>query len=176
MSIINDFIRDNGPAVILLDVQGRRNPVAGLHRALEAIEAANDLQAAGGTCKIVDAASDLETQKTDNDAVLLYYTSHNGKPTKEEIARVARVLSRSDIPNNVIRINGSCMPVRGSRAVVFPEMLPPTAVTAAFLVSTRVWYNQNRSIIGFPAGESHEEAFLTDINVRLTEGSVSLPR
>lgn len=170
------FSAEITPAITLLDVQGRRNPVLTPDRAEAAIALANQLQALGGTSRTatIDAEADA---KPHGPCVLVYYRSNRGRATKGEIARVARIIARSEVraPNSPLA-DGKTLYVTGSRAVVYPEAAPSGSESVVFLVSTRVWYNENRSIMSFPSGEAQEKLFLDDINARLTEGEVSLPR
>lgn len=166
-----DFVNAISPAITLLDVEGRKHPVVNAFVAGEAIAACNELYEVGGTGKV----SDYSDGETCDDVFLVFYNSDGGRPPKRaEIARAARTISNC----HVTLMNLKNEPViSGRRAVAYPERAGPNGAVP-ILISTRVWYNRNRSTVNFPAnnGNAKHELILDDINARLMEGSVSLPR
>ncbi len=184
------FSAEVTPSMVLLDVAGRKNKIFSVGRASAALELADELQGMGGAGKITDYLGDYDpiANMFSEDAdlvdpaeqILVYYKAHSGRPKKSEIARVARAIARSEVrqpyyTNSKTKEQGDLY-VTGSRAVVYSETAPRDAVHVAFLVSTRVWYNQNRSVHSWPFYEDQVELFLADINGRLTEGKVSVAR
>ncbi|MCW3783595.1 hypothetical protein [Defluviimonas salinarum] len=169
------FSAEISPSLVLLDVAGRRNPVLNGERALAALALANDLQEIGGTGK---AVSFVNPSRHAPEAVLLYYHSlHGGRPGRSEIARAAKIIARSEIRYKSDDEGGlGDIHATGTRAIVYPERLARDTQHAVFLVSTRIWYNQNRSVVDFPFGDTHFDLFLADINGRLPEGRVSIAR
>lgn len=164
------FAGENSPGIVLIDVAGRRNRVMHAVRAQAAIEAANEIQALGGTGRF----SYFGSEGRGNDTVIIHYQSATGRPTKSEIARAARVIARSAVRPEPGADNEPH--VVGSRAIVYAETLCPGAATAVFLVSATVWFNHNRAVKNWPWFESQEKMFLDDINERLSEGKVSIAR
>ena len=148
MNAERQFNYDLSPKLTLIDPTGRLMPVVGADRAGEAIAAADRLFGLGGSCR-TRTVSDRES---DEAAVLLYYASHNGKPRRSEIARAARVMGECDVtlPRHN-GLSGDAARVSGRRSVVYPDR--PGALTGVvpILVSTCVWFNRNRSTVGFPA-------------------------
>lgn len=179
MNLKNTFTAEVSPEILLIDVAGHRSTLAGPHLALEGIRIANRLQELRGTAKTVPALAPEapcdDTGSRPEEAVLLYYRTPNGRPSRTEIARAAAVIARSalrePVPNGETEIR-----VSGTRAVVYPRRAAAEASHAVFLVSTRVWYNENRSVLHFPATPEQRKAMLDDINARLLTGEVSLPR
>lgn len=172
--VLETFSAEVSPKMVLLDVQGRKNPVLTPDRAIEAIELANSLQDIGGTGRWT-SYSDLQAHPADG-VTLLFYRSHSGRPNKSEIARAARAISRSEIRLRADHDLADDLFVTGSRAVVYAETVSHDRDTAVFIVSNQVWYNHNRSVTGWPLKDEHVSLFLDDINGRLTEGSVSIAR
>lgn len=183
------FSGDVSPALVLLDVQGRKNPVLCAERAMTAICIADNLQNIGGTGRgvsyyslisqgaaVPNKGSTVETVEDPGAAVLLYYRSFTGRPRKSEIARVAKAIAKSNLRN--VDCQGAEDPiyVTGSRAVVYPERLGSDADAVPFLCSTTVWYNSNRCVTGWPASNDQITLFLEDINSRLDEGEISIAR
>ena len=163
------------PVIILLDVQGRLNPVLAGDRAKGALHLANLLQEVGGTGKYAEVPT-TDAAEADGEPVLLHYRSNRERATKGEIARAARIIGISKIrEQNCAMAHGETLHVTGSRAVVYPEK-PTASGKVVFLVSSTVWYNHNRATVDFPFGEDQVKLFLGDINGRLTEGQVSLAR
>jgi hypothetical protein len=179
MNLKNTFTAEVSPEILLIDVAGHRSTLAGPHLALEGIRLANRMQALLGTAKTVPAlapeASGDDAENRLEEAVLLYYRTPNGRPSRTDIARAAAVIARSALREPVS--NGETeIRVSGTRAVVYPRRVAAEANHAVFLVSTRVWYNENRSVTHFPATPDQRKAMLDDINARLATGEVSLPR
>jgi len=185
------FSAEVAPSMVLLDVAGRKNKVFNVERASAALEVADELQAMGGAGKITDYLDGYDTVanmfsmneaelEDPADQVLIYYKSHSGRPKKSEIARVARVIARSEVrePDYTSpRTNAQGdLYVTGSRAVVYSETAPRDATHVAFMVSTSVWYNHNRAVAYWPFHDDQAELFLEDINGRLSEGKVSVAR
>lgn len=171
------FSAEITPSIVLLDVKGRANPVLTPERAEHAVALADSLQQMGGTGKMSSVLSP-EDAPAPGASIILYYSSDRGRPTKGEIARVARIIARSEIrdPDSELLGDGKTLYVTGSRAVVYPQVAAAGSDKVVFLVSTTVWYNENRAVCAFPCGTTQEQLFLDDINARLTEGKVSLPR
>jgi len=179
METVNQFSVDVAPALILMDVQGVKHPVASADYAEDALISADLMQSVGGAGRTRDLMCGDEP---DMEPFLLYYTSDRGKPKKAEIARAARIIARSEV--TLIDAEGiygdQDLRVTGNRAIVYPER--PGAVTGAvpFLISKSVWFNRNRATVGFPHvddGYAEElDMVIADINARLMEGSVSAPR
>lgn len=170
------FSGDCSPSIVLLDVQGRKNPVLSPDRAVEAIRIADALQAIGGTERLSQLRALGEEDENCGDTVLVYYRSHSGRPRKSEIARVAREIAKSEVRDAHDKITDDPIFVTGSRAVAYAERLAGDTDAAAFLCSTTVWYNHNRCVVDWPAAKSQIELFLDDINERLSEGRVSIAR
>lgn len=196
------FSAEMTPSMVLLDVAGRKNKVFNAERASEALELANEMQEVGGAGKITDYLGDrikIADMFTLDDEyvgdvpgaqILVYYKSNSGRPKKSEIARVARVIARSEVREpdyskpEILDLSDLKksddgdfdLYVTGSRAVVYSETAPREASHVAFLVSTSVWYNHNRAVAYWPFHEDQVELFLKDINDRLTEGKVSIAR
>jgi hypothetical protein len=179
MKLKNIFMAEVSPEIFLIDVAGHRSTLSGPHLALEAIGTANRMQELLGTARSVPALEpDALGDHADNrleEAVLLYYLTPNGRPSRTDIARAAAVIAKSALRDRVS--NGETdIRVTGARAVVYPRRVASEAGYAALLVSTRVWYNENRSVSHFPATPDQRKAMLYDINARLATGEVSLPR
>jgi hypothetical protein len=179
MKLKNIFTAEVSPEIFLIDVAGHRSTLAGPHLALEGIRLANRMQALLGTAKTVPAlAPEAPGDNAENrleEAVLLYYRTPNSRPSRTDIARAAAVIAKSALRDPVS--NGETdIRVTGARAVVYPRRVASEAGYAALLVSTRVWYNENRSVSHFPATPDQRKAMLDDINARLLTGEVSLPR
>jgi hypothetical protein len=97
------------------------------------------------------------------------------RPSHTDISRAAGVIAQSALRDPVS--NGETdIRVTGTRAVVYPRRVAAEANHAVFMVSTRVWYNENRSVTHFPATIDQRKAMLDDINARLMTGEVSLAR
>lgn len=178
MTNAKQFITDVSPALVLLDVTGRQHPVLGAERAEAAIAAADALYEVGGAGR---TRTMMAYDKPDMTPFLLYYVSHSGKPKRAEIARAARVIARSELtlPDEPM-YEGMEKRVSGGRAVVFPERAGAVSGAVPFLLSKRIWFNRNRSTIGMPLiaeDYDHElQLVVEDINARLMEGEVSIPR
>jgi hypothetical protein len=179
MNLKNTFTAEVSPEIFLIDVAGHRSTLAGPHLAVEGIRIANRMQELLGTARTVPAlvpgvlGDDAENRL--EEAVLLYYRTPNGRPSRTDIARAAAVIARSALREPVS--NGEAgIRVSGTRAVVYPRRVASEATCAVLLVSTRVWYNENRSVTHFPATTEQRNAMLDDINARLLTGEVSLPR
>lgn len=177
LDVGDQFSLDMSPALTLLDVIGNRHPVLAAERAELAIEATDALYELGGTGKV---STPDQFDPNESQAFLLYYRSHNGRAKRAEIARAARVIARCDVTLSGDYADGEEQRISGTRALVYPER--PGAVTGAvpFLISTRVWFNRNRSTLGFPyiydEYDDELEMAIKDINGRLMEGEVSAPR
>ena len=177
MDMLETFAAEISPSLVLLDVQGRRNPVVTADRAEVAILMADGLQEIGGMAKIGFVGEEPQDGAEVPNTLMLYYRSQNGRPTKSEIARAAKVVAESAIRETASPLSeDGRLYVTGRRAVVYPEVAGAKTGAVVFLVSTTVWFNANRGTGNFPAGEAQTQIFLDDINRRLTEGSVSLPR
>ncbi|MFX4300136.1 hypothetical protein [Pseudosulfitobacter pseudonitzschiae] len=170
------FAGDSSPGIVMLDVQGRKNPVLSPDLAIDAINLADALQDIGGTGRMTSHVPVDCIDEDPEDVVLVYYRSHSGRPRKSEIARVARAIATSAIRDMDDEDSDAPLYVTGTRAVVYAERMASDANTAAFLCSTTVWYNHNRSVVGWPATKSQIEMFLDDINGRLSEGQVTIAR
>jgi hypothetical protein len=185
------FSAEVAPGMVLLDVAGRKNNLFNAERASAALMLADDLQDIGGSGKMTDylrrdeIVDNIFTDKDDadepEDQILVFYKPHSGRPKKSEIARAARIIARSEVREKDYIDDSddggkSDLFVTGTRALVYSETAPRDARHAAFLVSTTVWYNQNRSVEFWPFHEDQVQLFLDDINGRLTEGSVSIAR
>ncbi|MCE6957902.1 hypothetical protein LAZ40_02365 [Cereibacter sphaeroides] len=178
MNLVEQFSAEVAPSLVLLDVAGRRNSVLTAERAMAAIVVADGLQALGGAARQATVGSaDFGEDDDMEPAILLYYRSHGGRPTKGEIARAAKVIWRSEIRDPASPLaDGGALYVTGSRALVHAETAGVKNGAVVFVVSRTVWYNANRCTVGFPSGKDQVEIFLADINARLTEGSVSVAR
>ena len=179
MSLKNTFAAEVSPEILLIDVAGHRSTLAGPHLALEGIRVANRMQELRGTGRTVPAlAPEVPGEDAGNrpeEAVLLYYRTPNGRPSRTDIARAAAVIAKSALCDPVS--NGETeIRVTGTRAVVYPRRVAAEVNHAVILVSTRVWYNENRSVTHFPATPDQRKAMIDDINARLATGVVSLPR
>jgi hypothetical protein len=181
MEQAKQFTLEVSPELSLIDVQGNRHPVLSAERALDAITSADLMQDVGGTGKTNYLDSVAMAEPEDFAPFLLYYRSNNGKPKKAEIARAARIIARCDVTLDDEEFEHEELDrISGTRAIVFPEK--PGAATGAvpFLVSRTVWYNRNRSTVGFPFVDYdytvEMDLALADINARLMEGTVSAPR
>jgi hypothetical protein len=179
MDITHNFTAEVSPEIFLIDVAGHRSTLAGPHLALEGVRTANRMQELLGAAKTVPSlAPDALPDDAENrleEAVLLYFRTPNGRPSRTDIARAAAVIAKSALREPVS--NGETdIRVTGSRAVVYPRRVASEAGFAVLLVSTRVWYNENRSVSHFPATPDQRKAMLDDINARLMTGEVSLPR
>jgi hypothetical protein len=179
MNINCTFTGEVSPEILLIDVAGHRKTLAGPHLALEGIRTANRMQELLGKARSTPALQpDTPGYHAENrleEAVLLYYRTPNGRPSRTDIARAATVIAKSALRDPVS--NGEAdIRVTGTRAVVYPRRVASEASHAVLLVSTRVWYNQNRSVTHFPATTDQRKAMLDDINARLATGEVSLPR
>lgn len=171
------FAGGNSPNMVLLDLQGRKNPVSSPDRSVEAIKAAIALHGVGGTGRTICLVPhDLGAGDDSGDVILLFYRSHSGRPKKAEIARVAKEIAKSTIRGVDDGQMKKPLFVTGSRAVVYAERIVGEADTAVFMCSKTVWYNYNRSIICWPSTKTQIDVFLKDINDRLPEGSVSVVR
>lgn len=167
------FAAEASPELTLLDLEGRRHPVAGLSLVAKAIECANKLYGIGGMSSFRDD-EEVEGDMADPDCgvSLLYYRSATGRPTKRELSFAAKVLSRSEV---VLPQGGG--KVTGRRAVVFPDRGVRKAEVTPFVISTKVWFNRNRSTANFPAYPVERDLLLDDINRRLEcAGTVSFPK
>lgn len=171
---VETFSISASPDLCLIDVAGRRNPVADLSNAEQALAAANILQTLAGKGTATWLMPMEDAEGAENDCVAVFYRSRNGRPSKSEIARAAKVIARSEVRST--DHEGEDLFITGSRAVIYAETCPKGRDTICFLVSRSVWYNENRVTIGMPSNDALEELFLDDINARLTEGTVSLPR
>lgn len=179
MDITQNFTAEVSPETLLIDPARHRLTLAGPHLALEGIRTANRMQELRGTAKTVPAllpeALNDDAENRLEEALLLYYRTPNGRPSRTDIARAAQVISESRLRDPVS--NGETeIRVTGSRAVVYPRRVAAEVSHAVLLVSTRVWYNENRSVSHFPATTDQRKAMLDDINARLLTGQVSLPR
>jgi hypothetical protein len=175
MNIERQFRADTSPALVLLDVEGRRNRVASPDLASMALEVADFLQDLGGARReaTISADDDGDSER----AILIYYRSHNSRATRSEIARAAKVIAESKIRDtDSSLVDGGRLFVSGRRAVVHPATASAKAEAVPFLVSTNIWYNENRVTVGFPSGADQLQRVIDDINTRLTEGAVSAPR
>lgn len=175
MNHAKHFAAEVAPALSLQDVTGRRHPVASAELAEAALRVANELQALAGTGRTSEYRNpDAEAA---GDTILLFYSSDNGRAGKGEISRAAKEIARSDVTLEADG-EGDASPIRisGTRAVVFAERPAVKTGAVPFLVSTRIWFNENRSTVNFPAGEAQIRLALADINDRLKEGRVSLAR
>jgi hypothetical protein len=173
MNSCEAFNAEVAPAIVLLDVQGRRNPVLTGDRAEQALVLADMLQELGGTGRITQVPP-ADGAEGDGEPVLLHYRSHRERATKGEIARAASIVATSQIrERDCDMAGGETLYVTGSRAVVYPER-PTASGKVVFLVSSTVWYNNNRATVNFPYGEDQVTLFLDDINGRLTDGVVSI--
>lgn len=179
MDITQHFTAEVSPEILMIDPSGRLTALAGPHLALEGIRAADRMQELRGSARTVsalkqDALGD-DAENRLEEAVLLYYRTPNGRPSRTDIARAAAVIAKSALRDPVS--NGEAeIRVSGTRAVVYPRRVAAEAGYAVLLVSTRVWYNENRSVTHFPATTDQRKAMLDDINARLLTGEVSLPR
>jgi hypothetical protein len=179
MDITQNFTAEVSPETLLIDPAGHRLTLSGPHLALEGIRAANRMQELRGSAKTVPAllpeALNDDAENRLEEALLLYYRTPNGRPSRTDIARAAQVISESRLRDPVS--NGETeIRVTGARVVVYPRRVCTEATYAVLLVSTRVWYNENRSVSHFPATPDQRKAMLDDINARLLTGEVSLPR
>ena len=179
LKLKHTFTAEVSPEIFLIDVAGHRSTLAGPHLAFEGIRTANGMQELLGTARSTpalepDALGDHAENRLE-EAVLLYYRTPNGRPSRTDIARAAAVIAKSALRDPVS--NGETdIRVTGTRAVVYPRRVAAEVSHAVFLVSTRVWYNENRSVLNFPATPDQRKAMLDDINARLVTGEVSLPR
>lgn len=169
------FVRETSPSIVAIDPLGRRHPLANPEDGVKMIAALDQIQEMSGAKHVTCAVSGEAAGATPNDALLLYYSSKTGRPSKREIAHVAGVLAESRIREAFSNGEGQ-FKVRGRRAVVHPEVVVPTAGVAVFLVSNRVWFNNNRSVRYFPGNDEQRMSFLQDINDRLPDGMVSFER
>jgi hypothetical protein len=179
MDITQNFTAEVSPEIMMIDPSGRLTALAGPHLALEGIRAADRVQELRGAAKTVPAlvqgALGDHAEDRREEAVLLYYRTPNGRPSRTDLSRAAQVIARSALRDPVS--NGEAeIRVSGTRAVVYPRRVAAEAGYAVLLVSTRVWYNENRSVLHFPATPEQRKAMLDDINARLLTGEVSLPR
>jgi hypothetical protein len=175
MTIERQFGADTSPALILLDVQGRRNRVASPDLAILALEVADQLQDLGGSGR--ETSIPARDGANPESAVLLYYRSHGGRPTRSEISRAAKIIAESAIRDRASPlVDDEALFVTGRRAVVHPAVAGAKGDAVPFLISTSVWYNENRVTVGFPAGADQVSRVIEDINARLTEGAVSAAR
>lgn len=177
MNALEQFTAETSPALILLDVQGRRHPVLTADRAEIAILLADGLQDIAGAGRVGFIGDEPDDAENLPSTTLLYYRSNSGRATKGEIARAAKIVAESAIrlTDSPLSEDGRLY-VTGKRAVVYPEIAGSKTGSVVFLVGTNVWFNENRAIGNFPSGADQEQIFLDDINRRLSEGSVSLPR
>ena len=176
MDMCDTFNAEVSPTIVLLDVQGRRSPVATGDRAETALVLADALQELGGSGRTIEIPAG-DDEFPDGQPILLFYRSNRGRPTKGEIMRTARIIARSEIREHDCRlVDGKTLYVTGSRAVVYPENAPAVPGSVVFLVSGRIWFNANRSTVNFPTGAVQRGLFLKDISARLTEGEVSFAR
>ncbi|MFG6080482.1 hypothetical protein ACEUZ9_001086 [Paracoccus litorisediminis] len=174
MNKLDQFNIEVSPALVLIDVLGRSNCVATPEQADVALALADELQAVSGSCRI-KVIGEMPQEDTD-EFVLLYYHSDNGPAGKDEIARAAQVIARSEVRNPADLVDGETHHVTGARAVVHPELPGARSGAVVFMVSTNVWFNKNRVTAHWPNGDAQDNIFLDDINERLGEGEVSLAR
>ncbi|MBW3243699.1 hypothetical protein KUV57_13585 [Epibacterium sp. DP7N7-1] len=181
MNNVNIFSTEVAPALVLLDLEGKRHPVAAADQAGEALRIANELYGLGGQARTRCYAD--ATANEPLESILLFYSSESGRPTKGEISHVARIVAHSNgVKLGRIRMgqmseDGPNSRVTGGRAVVYAERATIKNGSVPFLVSTRIWYNRNRSTVNFPQSIEQIELVLEDINDRLKGvGSVSLAR
>lgn len=174
MSNENLFLVEVSPRLILIDANGQRHPVASPDLASRAIELSDTLKAMGGNNR---SKSYVGSQHAPKGHLMLFYTSHTGRASKSEIARAARVIQTSDLtlPESMI-VDGEDGRVSGTRAIVYPERRGEKNGAVPFLISRKVWFNQNRVTKNFPAGTNETMVVIDDINRRLMEGFVSLPK
>lgn len=179
MDTKHSFIAEVSPEIVMIDLNGTLVTLASPHLAVDGIRTANRMQELRGTARTVpalihDRLGDSPSNRL-NEVILLYYRTPNGRPSRTEIARAAAVIAKSTLRDPVS--NGETeIRVTGARAVVYPRRVASGASHAVLLVSTRVWYNENRSVSHFPATPDQRKAMLDDINARLLTGEVSLPR
>ncbi|WP_411840118.1 hypothetical protein [Paracoccus sp. ME4] len=182
------FRREMSPALTLLDVAGRRHRIASLDDAARAIRIADELHGLSGAGRVTGIGGDFRRMH-EAEAFLLYYRSHALQASSREIARVARVLARSEAV--VQNARGDVVKVTGSRAVAYADRANPNEGRVCFLVSQLVWYNCNRAMLYPPSQRTRDERtdkpfhetvpreflgmFLRDANDRLAEGVVSFP-
>ena len=173
------FVRETSPSIVAIDPLGRRHPLANPEDGVKMLAALDQIQEMSGakhvTCAVNPEGRGDAAASAPNGALLLYYSSRTGRPSKREIAHVAGVLAESRIREAFSNGEGQ-FKVRGRRAVVHPEIVVPTASVAVFLVSNRVWFNNNRSVRHFPGNDEQRVSFLQDINDRLPDGMVSFER
>lgn len=183
------FRREMSPALTLLDVAGRRHRIASLDDAARAIRIADELHGLSGAERVTGIGGNARRMH-EAEAFLLYYRSHALQASSREIARVARILARSEAV--VQNARGDVVKVTGTRAVAYADRANPNEGRVCFLVSQLVWYNSNRAML-FPPSQRirvdgadkpfHKTVppeflgeFLQDVNDRLDEGAVSFPR
>lgn len=183
------FRREMSPALTLLDVAGRRHRIASLDEASRAIRIADELHALGGAKRVTGISGDAR-HVNDAEVFLIYYQSHSLQASSREIARVARILARSEAV--VMSPRGDVVKITGSRAMAYADRANPNEGRVCFLVSQLVWYNSNRAML-FPPSQripddsldrpTHKnvrseflDKFLQDVNERLEEGTISFPR
>lgn len=185
----NVFCREMSPALTLLDVSGRRHRIASLDEASRAIRVADELHSLSGAKRVTGIGGDARNV-FEAKVLLIYYQSHALQASSREIARVARILARSEAV--VLNARGDVVKITGSRAVAYADRANPNEGRVCFLVSQLVWYNHNRAML-FPPSQSapddrpdrpfHKtvlpeflDKFLQDVNDRLEEGVISFPR
>jgi|TARA_R110002051_G_scaffold132058_2_gene205737 hypothetical protein len=176
MKNVKLFSVEVAPAMVLLDLEGKRHPVATADQAGEALRVANELHGLGG--KALTRGYAGSTVDVPHDSILLFYTSAYGRPTKTEINQAAQAIafSRVELSHDDCE-DGSDPRITGGRAVVYAERATVKNGSVPFLVSTRIWYNRNRSTVNFPYSENECALALEDINARLRgSGTVSLAR
>lgn len=176
MKNVKMFSTEVAPALVLLDLEGKRHPVATADQAGEALRIANELYGLGGQARTRGYAGALVNEP--HESILLFYTSSYGRPTKTEIYQAARAIAYADMEADAdIHQYRNDPRISGSRAVVYAERATIKTGSVPFLVSTRIWYNRNRSTVNFPHSDREYELALEDINARLQGvGTVSLAR
>lgn len=177
------FATEVSPQLLMLDPAGRRFPVLDASCAAPALEMADKLFMMSGAVKAVTygvchsrsfaSVNFGDTNKEPVDCVMLYYTSFNGRPTKSEIFRAAKAIARSELR---VQLREAEEAITGSRSVIFPELAPLRGAAVPFLVSTSIFYNENRLTRYFPSSDDQLAEVIKDINGRLTEGNVSVLR
>lgn len=178
------FSVDTSPAIVMLDVSGRKNPVRRGYDAAEAIGLADELQLISGngrvmTSHLVQIPLSPRIDEDESSVFLLYFRISAGRPDRACISRAARIIARSEIRQKGEGRDPE-VAITGSRALAYPEIAPHGSDAVPFLVSRRIWFNRNRSVTAFPSTTAHLGLVLDDINARLAAagiaGSVSTPR
>lgn len=176
MHTIKMFSAEVAPALVLLDLEGKRHPVATAEQAGEALRIANELYGLGGHARARGYAGALVDEP--HESILMFYTSASGRPTKTEIYQAARTIAYSSVElGQDDNLNRNDPRISGSRVVVYAERATVKNGSVLFLVSTRIWYNRNRSTVNFPYSDRECDLTIDDINARLDGvGTVSLAR